>query len=314
MRVTIITKNKIGRSTIIASGNFIDAGGSSSDPTWEGKSPNSGQLWFSILNVDFNQMQLLDIKISKGRMFSNEYATDSLNYLINEEAAKLMDMKDPIGKSLSFWGDEGGKIIGVVKNFHFTSLHNPIAPMIIRCRPLETDLVYVKTLPGKTKESLTYMQTIHEKFSSLPFTFHFLDESIGKGYKEERKIQKLVGFFALLAIFISCLGLFGLASFSANQRIKEIAVRKVLGASSFRLFNLLSKEYIVLIIIASIIATPVSWYLMYEWIQNFNYHINIHWWMFGIALLMIIITALFTVSYQSIKSAKNNPIKGLRTE
>ena len=297
-----------------ASSNFIDSWGTTSDPVWEGQSPDDGEQWFTILTTDFGLMEMLNIPIKEGRSFSPEFAGDTLNYLVNEEAVKAMGMKDVIGKSLSFWGDEGGQIVGVVKNFHFTSLHNPIQPMIIRCRPAEPDLVYVKTMPGRTKEAIAHMEKVHHQFSSLPFAYHFLDETIENGYKEEQKTQQLVGTFAALAIFISCLGLFGLAAFTANQRVKEIAVRKVLGASVFGLFNLLSKDFLKLVALALLIAVPVAWYYMNEWIQGFAFHVAINWWLFALAGILLLGVALTTVSFETIKAARTDPAKSLRTE
>jgi hypothetical protein len=297
-----------------ASSNFIDTGGTTSDPVWEGMSPDNGQNWFSILDVDFELLEMLDISIKDGRNFSPDFATDTLNYIINEEAVKAMGMKDPIGKALSFWGEEGGKIVGIVNNFHFSSLHNPIAPMIIRCRPKNTYLFYLKTMPGKTMDVIAHMKKVHKQFSGLPMEYHFLDEAIEKGYKDEQKVQQLAGIFAALAIIISCLGLFGLAMFTAHQRIKEIAVRKVLGANIAGLFQLLSRDFVKLVGLALLIAIPLSWYLMSGWIEGFAFHIDIQWWMFAVAGVILFIIALLTVSYQTLQVATTNPAKSLRTE
>ncbi|WP_373519917.1 FtsX-like permease family protein [Pricia sp.] len=298
----------------LASSNFIDAGGTTSDPVWEGQSADDGQKWFSVLTVDFDLMEMLDIPVTNGRSFSPKFATDTLNYLVNEEAVKAMGLENPIGKSMSFWGDEGGKIVGTVKNFHFASLHNPIGPMIIRCRPTEAVMFYVKTMPGRTAEAMAHMEKVHRQFSGLPFTYNFLDETIEKGYKDEQKVQKLAGIFAFLAIVISCLGLFGLAMFTAHQRIKEIAVRKVLGANIAGLFQLLSKDFVKLVAIALFIAIPLAWYVMNDWIQGFAFHIDIQWWMFLFAGGILLLISLLTVSYQTLKVATTNPAKSLRTE
>ncbi len=288
--------------------------GNSSDPVWEGKTENEGQLWFSILDVDFGLIEMLNLDITKGRSFSKRLSSDTIHYIINEEAAKLMNIKDPINASLRFWGDENGKIVGVVKDFHFTSLRSPIAPMIIRCRPTNTDMLYIKTLPQKTKESISYLEQLHKRFSSFPFDFHFLDETIEKSYKEEQRVQKIGGIFSALAIFISSMGLFGLASFTANRRAKEIAIRKVLGASSFGVFNMLSKECLKLVLVSSLFSIPFAWYIVNGWIQDFAFRIDIQWWMFAIASIVVLLIALSTVSYQSIRSAKTNPVKSLKTE
>ncbi|MGB7395108.1 MAG: FtsX-like permease family protein [Pricia sp.] len=297
-----------------ASSNFIDSYGTTSDPVWEGQSADDGQQWFSILTVDFDLMEMLDISIREGRSFSQEFATDTLNYLVNEQAAKAMGLEDPIGKKLSFWGDEGGKIVGVTSDFHFASLHNSIEPIIIRCRPTSTYLFYVKTVPGRTEDAIGHMEKIHGQFSGLPFTYHFLDQAIEKGYKDEQKVQQLASIFVALAIVISCLGLFGLAMFMANQRLKEIAVRKILGANITGLFRLLSTDFIRLVTIALLIATPLAWYLMNDWIQGFSFHIDIQWWMFVLAGGILLLIALATVSYQTLKVATTNPARSLRSE
>ncbi|MEO9891759.1 FtsX-like permease family protein [Aurantibacter sp.] len=299
-------------SVSLAGSNFIDMGGSTQDPTWEGRAANDGVKSFSIINFDFGLLEMLKLDVVAGRSFSKQFANDTLNYIVNESAAKLMGVKNPIGKFMSFWGDEGGKIVGVVKDFHFNSLHNPISPMIIRCRPSETWLLYAKTIPGNTQSTIAKMQEVHEQFSELPFSYHFLDEAIENGYQEEQKIQLLSSIFAFLAIVISCLGLFGLALFTANQRIKEIAVRKILGANVPSLFKLLSKDFIKLVGLALLIAIPVSWFVMNNWIQTFAFHITIKWWMFGIASLLLMGIALITVSFQTFKVAHKNPSKSLR--
>ncbi|PIB30602.1 ABC transporter permease [Maribacter sp. 4G9] len=292
---------------------FIDNMGRTGDPVWEGKNPETSP-GFAIIDVDYNFLEMMRINLVKGRYFSPAFSTDSLNYIINEAAAKVMELENPVGKALSFWGDEGGKIIGVAKDFHFASLHNTIDPMIIRCRPSGTEFFYIKTEANKTKEVIANLEQLHTQFSSLPFRYHFLNETLEKVYDDEQKVEKLGGIFATLAILISCLGLFGLAAFTVNQRSKEIAMRKVLGASVTGLFNMMSKDFVKLILIALLIATPVSWYGLDDWIQGFAFHIDISWWMFIISGLMVLWIALMTVSYHTLKVARTNPVKSLRTE
>lgn len=302
------------RNVSAAGSNFIDMGGTTQDPTWEGRTDDDGVKSFSIINFDFELLEMLNIDIVEGRSFSNEFASDTLNYMVNEAAVKLMGVDSPIGKAMNFWGDEGGKTVGVVKDFNFTSLRNPIEPMILRCRPAETWFLYIKTTPDNTQDAIAHMQKVHQQFSVLPFSYHFLDEAIDNGYREEQKIQQLTSIFAALAVVISCLGLFGLAIFTANQRIKEIAIRKILGANIFGLFKLLSKDFIKLVGLALLIATPITWYIMNNWIQTFAFHIFIQWWMFIVAGGLLLLVALLTVSYQTLKVATTNPTKNLRTE
>ena len=292
---------------------FIDNMGRTGDPVWEGKNPETSP-GFAIIDVDYDFLEMMGISLIKGRYFSSGYSMDSLNYVINEAAAKVMDLEDPIGKSLSFWGDDGGKIIGVAKDFHFASLYSTIDPMIIRCRPSGTEFFYVKAEANKTKEAIAGLEQVHQQFSSLPFNYHFLNETLKKVYDAEQKVEKLGGIFAVLAIFISCLGLFGLAAFTVNQRTKEVAMRKVLGASVTGLFNMMSKDFIKLILIALLAALPISWYVMNNWIQGFAFHINMSWWVFALSGLIVLLIALFTISYHTLKAAKTNPVKSLRTE
>lgn len=292
---------------------FIDNRGRTGDPIWEDKNPESSP-GFAIIDVDYDFLEMMEISLVKGRYFSPAFSTDSLNYIVNVAAAKVMELENPIGKSLSFWGDDGGKIIGVARDFHFASMHNTIDPMIIRCRPSGAEFFYVKSEANKTKETIISLEQVHEQFSSLPISYHFLNETLEKVYDAEQKVEKLGGIFAVLAIFISCLGLFGLAAFTVNQRTKEIAIRKVLGASVTGLFSIMSKDFVRLILIALLIAMPISWYVMNNWIQGFAFHIDISWWMFALSGLMVLLVALFTLSYRTLKVAKTNPSKSLRME
>lgn len=297
-----------------AGNDFSSEIGNTSDPQWEGRDDSKSKPWFSILDVDFNMLEMLDIQLKNGRYFSDEYSTDTLNYILNEEAVQAMGIEEPLGKSLSFWGEQGGKIVGVVKNFNYTSLHNSIQPLIIRCRPSNTSNFFVKTNTYEIDKTLSYLKKIHHRFSNLPFSYHFLDKRIENNYLEEQKFGKLGGVLALLALFISCLGLLGLATHATNQRIKEIAIRKVLGAKTMTLFRLLTMDFLKLILLSLLIAIPISWFIMYQWIQGFAYHIKIQWWVYGITVLFILLIALLTISSQSLKVSNNNTISSLRAD
>lgn len=297
-----------------ASGDFVHMEGGSSDPIWEGQTQKDEKLWFTILNVDFGLLEMLDIQLDQGRFFSPEMATDTLNYIVNEEAVKAMGMENPIGKKLSFWGDEGGQIVGVVKDFHFTSLHTAIKPLIIRCRPKESYLFYAKTNVGKTSQAIAHLETVHKKFSDLPFSYHFLDNTLEERYQNEMKIQNLSSIFALIAIAISCLGLFGLVVFTINQHTKEIAIRKVLGANIPTLLGFLSIDFLKIVSLSFLIAAPISWYFAHKWIQGFAFHITFGWWIFAFAGLMVLCVAMATVCLLTLRAAMANPVKSLRTE
>ncbi|HEY9001012.1 MAG TPA: ABC transporter permease [Mucilaginibacter sp.] len=281
---------------------------------WEGKTPGTS-ISFSddIVGNDFTST--VKLKMVAGRDFSKDFPTDSTAYIVNEAAVKRFGYADPIGKSITMWGVKG-KIIGVVKDFHFSSLHDQIKPLIIRYgENIDYGFAIVRTAAGKTKEALASLETITKQLNpDFQFTYTFSDDAYNKLYNNEQIVSKLSNGFAFLAIFISCLGLLGLAMFTAEQRLKEIGIRKVLGASVGSLFALLSSEFLVLVVIALIIATPVAWYAMDKWLQNFAYHEPMHWWMFALAGGIIILIALATVSIQSMKAALVNPIKSLRSE
>ena len=281
---------------------------------WEGKDPKT-QPMFTQMSVGYDFVKTMNVKILEGRDYSKTFATDSVGYVLNESALQKIGYKNPIGKPLTFW-EKKGTIIGVIKDFHFNSLHQPINPLIIRYGEQETyGSMLVRTHPGKTKEALSTLEKITKQLNpKFPFTYYFSDEEYQKLYKSEEVVSKLANSFAFLAIFISCLGLLGLAMFTAEQRTKEIGIRKVLGASVSSLFTLMSKEFIFLVCISLVIASPIAWWLMSSWLENYAYRTPISWWIFVMAGSLAIIIALLTVSFQASKAAIANPIKSLRTE
>lgn len=282
--------------------------------TWTGKDPKE-QIRFVTAAVGYDFIKTMKLTMAAGRDFSKDFLTDSVGYIINETALKRIGYKDPIGQPLTLW-DRPGKIIGVVKDFHFASLHRQIEPLVIRSGV--TDIYgkfLVRTQPGKTREVMAGLEKICKELNpSFPFTYYFADEEYTKLYQSEQIVGKLSDAFSFLAIFISCLGLLGLAMFTAEQRVKEIGIRKVLGATIMSLFTLLSSEFLVLVIIALLIASPVAWYAMTKWLQGFEYRTPMQWWVFGLSGALIVLIALATVSFQAIKAALVNPIKSLRSE
>lgn len=281
---------------------------------WTGKSP-SVSLNFSPASVGYDFVNLLGLKISAGRDFSRAFATDTSSFLINEEAKRQMGLKNPVGVSMSVYG-RTGIIIGVLKDFHFNSLHQPIQPLVLSVsETLNFGSILVRTQAGKTKEALAGLEKLYRQFNpNYPFTFSFLDQEYQKQYRSEQVIGTLTMVFSGLAIFIACLGLFGLATFTAEQRTKEIGVRKVLGASITNVVVLLTKDFLKLVFIALIIASPVAWYSMNQWLQGFAYKVTIAWWYFALAGLLVVSIALVTVSFQTIKAALVDPVKSLRAE
>lgn len=284
------------------------------DIKWEGKDPNVIPSFVNTV-VGYDFAKTMNLSFVEGRDFSKDYGTDTAAFIINETAVKKIGYKDPIGKPL-WWGKREGKIIGVVKDFHVASMHQAIEPIIIALddkRQWGTMLVRIES--GKTRQALAGLEKTYKELNpKFPFTYKFSDQEFDRLYKSEQVVSRLANYFAFLAIFISCLGLFGLATFTAEQRIKEIGVRKVLGATMPNIFSLLSTNFLKPVAIAMFVAFPVAWYLMNDWLQDFAYKIDIEWWMFAVAGVLTIAIALLTVSYQSIRSALSNPIKSLRTE
>lgn len=279
---------------------------------WEGKAPNTRPN-FTQVAVGYDFVKTMQAEIVQGRDFSEDFA-DSANYLINETALKKIGYKDPIGKTLTFWGIKGF-IVGVVKDFHFNSLHVPIEPLIIRLTKASWGVALVRTRPGETEVALRSLEKLHQKLNpEFPFSHQFADEEYAFLYKSEQLVQKLSTYFSFLAIFISCLGLLGLVMFTAEQRTREIGIRKVLGASISSLLRLLSKDFVALVLLAFAIATPVAWWAMNNWLQNFEYRVSISWAVFAIAGVSALGIALITISFQAIKAAIANPVKSLRIE
>jgi ABC-type antimicrobial peptide transport system permease subunit len=238
-----------------------------------------------------------------------------VGYILNETALKITGYKNPIGKPFTFWGKKGA-IIGVLKDFHFNSVHTPINPLVLSLgENITWGEALIKTKAGQTKQALASLEKVCKELNpKFPFTYKFSDEEYQKLYASEQVVDQLSNWFSVLAIFISCLGLLGLVMFSAEQRTKEFGIRKVLGASPGILFNLLSREFLLLVLLALAIASPIAWLGMNKWLQNYQYRIDITWSIFVIAGLLALVIALLTVSFQAIKTSLANPVKSLRTE
>ncbi|MEM6843446.1 MAG: ABC transporter permease [Bacteroidota bacterium] len=281
---------------------------------WEGKAPNT-VVPFANSRVGYDYVKTMGLEVIEGRDFSRKFSTDSASFLVNEEAVKRMGFDEPIGKSVTLNGIKG-PIIGVLKDFHFYSLHEPIQPLVVGLNEnLPFGVALVRTEQGKTKEALASLEQAYKKINpNLPFNFFFVDEEYQKLYRSEQIITRLSNVFGGLAIFISCLGLLGLAMFSAEQRVKEIGIRKVLGASVNSIVTLFSKDFLKLVGMAFIIATPIAWFFMSDWLQGYAYRIELSWWVFALAGVLALLVTLLTISFQSIKAALANPVDSLRNE
>lgn len=299
--------------------NLVDVS-NSTQIEWEGQAPKD-EFLITQMNVDADFLKTSGISLASGRNFSTQVALDTSgsngNYMINETAAKRMGWtpETALGKSIKFWGSEG-KIIGVLKDFHFRPLQVSIEPFVFRYRPNDFYFtILVKTNPRTLKNTISSIDQICRKYDpASPLDYGFVDQELKMLYKTEQRTGDIVFNFSLLAIFVSCLGLFGLATFTAEQRMKEIGVRKVLGASIASIVNLLSLDFVKLILVAILIASPAAWWLMTNWLQSFAYKIEIQWWMFALAGMLSVIVGAATVSFQSIKAALSNPVKALKNQ
>ncbi len=284
---------------------------------WEGMQQGQ-ELLITQANVNPDFIPTLGMKLLKGENFKWQNDKDTINnFIVNETAVKLMGMNvdNVIGKQIKFFGAKGN-IIGVVKDFHFKPLSAGIEPFIFRYQPWAPYFsLFVKTVPGKTAEAINQIQKFYKKYeASTPFEFTFLNESINQLYINDKRTASIILVFACLTIFVGCLGLFGLTVFAAEQRVKEIGIRKVLGAGVLSVTKLLSKDFLKLVIVAVVIAVPIALYTSKLWLQNYAYRIHLDWWVFITVALVVISLALLTISMQAIKSAKANPVKSLRTE
>ncbi|MFT5886497.1 MAG: putative ABC transport system permease protein [Arcticibacterium sp.] len=287
--------------------------GTSPEVIWNSKTANDDALFTGMVaSADFVNTYGVELLMGRELIHNNP---ENIEYLINETAMNKMKMKNPIGQSLSFWGNPG-TIVGVVKDFHFGSLKESIFPMIIRSEGYsEFNIAFVKYNQGNEKQTLTALESLHSNLNpAFPFEYQFVDQKYNKLYKSESTFYKLSTYFSILAILISCLGLFGLVIFTAEQKTKEIGIRKVLGASVFTITSLITRDFLKLILIGILIGTPISWYFMKQWLADYEYRINMPWWVFCQTAVIIIGISLLTVSFESVKAAIANPIKSLRNE
>jgi putative ABC transport system permease protein len=282
--------------------------------SWENKDPNL-TISFADAVVGYDFTKTMNVKLKSGRDFSNLYGTDSLSFIVNETAVNKIDYVNPVGRSIT-WGNHKGKIIGVLEDFHFSSMHKAIEPLIVRLdENWSWGVILVRIKGEKTRQVIEGLENLCKKLNpKFPFAYQFSDDEYDKLYRSEQAVSKLSDYFAFLAIFISCLGLFGLATLTASQRMKEIGVRKVLGASVADILAMLTTNFLKPVVIAILIALPLSKYVMSRWLENFAYKIDIEWWMLAAAATAAITIAFLTVALQALQAALSNPVKNLRIE
>jgi len=312
------------RQELLSSGAAISICQSNSPPwqlysnnngwEWKGSQPVEKSVIFSTITTTYDYTKTLGIKLLKGRDFSRDFA-DSNSVILNEAAVKRMRLQDPVGEQLK-WNDKPMVVVGVIPDIQMESPYRPISPLTIIFNKDWVGNLDIRLNPNMpASKAIALMKPIFDKYNpAFPFEYHFADEEYAKKFDYEELVGNLAAIIAVLAIFISCLGLFGLASFTAEQRVKEVGVRKVLGASVFNLWRLLSKDFLILVLLSCAIAIPVGWYCMNEWLKNYHYRTTINIGVFAAVLLVAVIITLLTVSFQAIKAAMANPVKSLRTE
>lgn len=316
---TELTNNAIvktmSRSSRVPTGRLLDNTGAA---TQSGDSMRPVTIDIKYIFTDFDFADTYGLEMASGRYFSRDFGNDSASFVLNEKAITALGWKadDAIGRPFQY-GSRKGQVIGVVKDFHFESLHQDIIPMVF-WMPLNNQgggRLSIKIAGNDIRGSLASLESVWKKhFPSTPFEYTFVDENYQRLYEAETRQASLFSFFSAVAILIACLGLFGLSAFSISQRIKEIGVRKVLGASVKQIVVLLSTDFLKLVLIAALIAFPLAWLAMSNWLDNFAYRIGIAWWVFIVAAILAALIALLTISYLAIRAALSNPVKSLRTE
>jgi putative ABC transport system permease protein len=309
---------EIGRSSRIPTGRLLDSQGASAE---SGDSLRPITVELKYLAVDDDFIPAYDIQMAAGRNFSRKFTTDTTGFVLNEAAVNILGWKSPeeaVGKNFRY-GNVKGKIIGVTKDFHFESMHQRIAPIVMSLpKPEQANFFNQISVKIDGKNINAGIGLIEKKWRAylpeMPYEFNFLDDNFNKLYLSEQRQGNLFTIFACIAIFIACLGLLGLSAFAITQRIKEIGIRKVLGAGTGTIVVLLSKDFLKLVLIASVIAFPIAWYAMHQWLSDYAYRIDISWWIFIVAGIIAAAIALLTVGLQAIKAAIANPVKNLRTE
>jgi len=282
---------------------------------WPGKDPNV-QVEFGAISVTHGYGKVVGWHISEGRDFSREFPTDSMGLVFSQAAIKFMGLKKPVGETI-VWNDRKYRILGVVDNMVMGSPYESVGPVVYYPgQEAEANFTIVRMKPGlPVRESLSKIQAALQQYvPSAPFDYKFVDEEYDHKFSDEVRMGRLSLVFTVLAIFISCMGLFGMASFMAEQRVKEIGIRKILGASVFNLWRLLSADFILLVVLSILIAAPVAWYCMHTWLQQYAYHADISWWIFAAAALGALVITLMTVSYQTLRAALANPVTCLHRE
>jgi len=296
-----------------AGATFMGRNSNTSGLDWPGKDPETLVL-FENVSADYGLIETLGFELTDGRTHVREFGADTSRIIINQKAADIMSMEKPVGKFITLW-DQETEIIGLVKDFNFQSLRQEIEPLFFRLAPQYTWRAYVRINNSEIQNTIAGIEEVYKRFNpTYPFDYEFMDDQYAALYRSEQRIGDLAKYFSIFAILISCLGLFGLSAFTAEQRAKEIGVRKVLGASVQNLVLLLTKDFTKLVLFAILIAIPVSWWVMDRWLSDFAYQSGLDWWIFMASGILAVVIAWLTVSWQSIRAAWANPVKSLKSE
>jgi putative ABC transport system permease protein len=295
-----------------SNGSLFEGVNTTTDIDWTGK-PKDTEMWIAQWQVDRNFLSFFDLKLKEGQNFDN-VSINSPAWILNETAVKKMGLINPVGQSIKFH-EKTGTILGVVNDFHFESMRRELMPAILDYNDEALGTLYIRVQPQHAGKAIAAAEAVWKKYEpNLPMEFHFLNDQIAKEYDYESKASGLFDAFAIITMLISCLGLFGLTTYSAERRVKEIGIRKVLGAGVTRIAVLLSTEFVSLVIIATLIAIPIVWYGMTRMLENYAYRLPLSWWVFAIAAIGAIALAILTMSFQAVRSGLSNPVKSLRTE
>lgn len=280
--------------------------------SWEGKNPDE-QVKFENVSINMGLIETMGFEMMDGRAFSPDFGDEGSKIILNEAAVRTIGFEDPIGQIVNLWGDDK-EVIGVVKDFNFESLKESVKPAFLKYDPTFAQRIMVRIRPQNQQETIAEIDAIFLKQTAQAMDYSFMDEDYQMLYASEQRVSKLAKYFGLMAIFLSCLGLFGLAAFTAEKRKKEIGVRKVMGASTAGILTLVSKDFVKLILVSILIAVPVAWYFADNWLKTYAYQTNLSWWIFAGSGLVLIFIAILTVGFQAFKAASANPVDSLKSE
>ena len=294
--------------------NLIGRQNNTSGLNWEGKDPNDRVL-FEHVRVNYDLLETIGVELEEGRFFDEAFGADSSKIIFNETAIKIMGMTDPIGQKIRLWDEYDMEIVGVVKDFHFQSFHEEMEPLFFRLSPENTWAVMARLAAGQEQVALKELKQFYESFNpGFSFDPEFTDEQYALQYAAEQRVASLSRYFAGFAILISCLGLFGLAAFTAERKKKEIGIRKVLGASVSNIVVLLTRDFTRLVLVSILLGLPVAYFMVNRWLTGFAYHVDLSPWFFALAGFLVMLISWATVSSQALRSAHANPRDCLRSE